>query len=48
MKSKKALEHIESLDFWVKVGDDRKTLVVHFSDAEKAVEIAEKEMKKSY
>jgi len=30
--------------FWVKVGEDRQTLVVHFSDAEKAIEIAELEM----
>ena len=44
MESKKALEYIESLDFWVKVGDDRQTLVVHFSDAEKAVEMAEEEI----
>lgn len=45
MKSKTAQEHIDSLDFWAKVGDNRQTLVVHFSDAEKAIEIAEQEMR---
>ena len=44
MKSKTAQDHIESLDFWVKVGENRQTLVVRLSDAEKAVEIAEQEM----
>lgn len=45
MKSKTAQDHIDSLDFWVKVGENRQTLVVHFSEAEKAVEIAEQEMR---
>lgn len=45
MKSKTAQDHIDSLDFWVKVGENRQTLVVHFSEAEKAIEIAEQEMR---
>lgn len=45
MKSKTAQAHIDSLDFWVKVGENRQTLVVHFSVAEKAIEMAEDEMK---
>ncbi len=45
MNSKTAQDHIDSLDFWVKVGENRQTLVVHFSEAEKAVEIAEHEMR---
>lgn len=45
MKSKTAQEYIDSLDFWVKTGESRQTLVVHFSDAEKAIEMAEEEIK---